>query len=36
MSFFSILSPAQWWVRNTGHEAPHYAVFSTPVLPRPS
>jgi hypothetical protein len=33
---FSILSPAQYWVRITDHEAPHYEVFSTPLLPRPS
>jgi hypothetical protein len=36
ISFFSILSPAQYWVRNTDHEASHYKVFSTPLLPRPS
>jgi hypothetical protein len=24
ISFFSILSPAQYWVRSTYHEAPHY------------
>jgi hypothetical protein len=29
--FFSIQSPAQWWVSNTDHEAPHYEVSSTPV-----
>jgi hypothetical protein len=32
ISFFSILSPAQYWVRSTDHEAPHYEVFSTPIL----
>jgi hypothetical protein len=32
MSFFSILSPAQYWVSSTDHEAPHYEVFSTPLL----
>jgi hypothetical protein len=25
------LSPAQYWVRSTDHEAHHYAVFPTPV-----
>jgi hypothetical protein len=34
--FFSILSPAQHWVRSTDHEGPNYEVFSTPLLPRPS
>jgi hypothetical protein len=34
ISFFSILSPAQYWVRSTDHEAPHYEVFSTPLSPR--
>jgi hypothetical protein len=33
---FSILSPAQYWVRNTDNEAPHYEVFATTPLPRPS
>ena len=33
---FSILSPAQYWVRSTNHSAPRYAVSSTPPLPRPS
>jgi len=33
---FSILSPAQYWVSSTDHSAPHYAVSSTPLLPRPS
>jgi hypothetical protein len=28
------LSPAQYWVRSTEHEAPHCEVFSTPLLPR--
>jgi len=32
-SFFSILSPEQYWVRSTVHEAPHYVVFSTPLSP---
>ena len=30
------LSPEHYWVRSTDHEAPHYVVFSTPMLPRPS
>jgi len=33
---FSILSPEQYCVGSTDHEAPHYVVFSTPLLPRPS
>jgi len=36
ISFFSILSPAQYWVRSTDHLAPRYAVSSIPLLPRPS
>ena len=36
ISFFSILSPAQYWVRITSHLAPRYAISSTPPLPRPS
>ena len=36
ISFFSILSPAQYWVRSTDHLAPRYAVASIPPLPRPS
>ena len=36
ISFFSILSPAQYWVRRTDHLAPLYAVSSIPPLPRPS
>ena len=36
ISFFSILSPAQYWVRSTDHLAPHYAISSIPPLPRPS
>ena len=36
ISFFSILSPVQYWVRSTNHLAPHYAVSSIPSLPRPS
>ena len=30
ISFFSILSPAQYWVRSTDHIAPRYAVSSIP------
>ena len=30
ISFFSILSPAQYWVRSTDHLAPRYAVTSIP------
>ena len=30
ISFFSILSPAQYWVRGTDHLAPRYAVSSIP------
>jgi hypothetical protein len=33
--YFSILSPAQYWMRSTDHET-YYDVFSTPLLPRPS
>jgi len=36
ISFFSILSPAQYWVRSTNHLAPHYAISSIPPLPRPT
>ena len=36
ISFFSILSPAQYWVRCTNHLAPHYAISSISPLPRPS
>ena len=36
LSFFSILSPAQYWVRSRDHLAPRYAVSSIPPLPRPS
>ena len=34
ISFFSILSPAQYWVRSTNHLAPHYAISSIPPLDR--
>ena len=36
ISFFSILSPAQYRVRSTNHLAPRYAISSLPPLPRPS
>ena len=32
ISFFSILSPAHYWVRNTEHQVLHYVVFSIPLL----
>ena len=31
ISFFSILSPAQYWVRSTNHLAPRYAISSIPI-----
>jgi hypothetical protein len=31
ISFFSILSPAQYLARSTDYEAPHYEVFSTGI-----
>ena len=34
ISFFSILSPAQYWARSTNHLAPRYAISSIPPLPR--
>ena len=34
ISFFSILSPAQYWVRSTDHLVPRNAVSSIPPLPR--
>ena len=36
ITFFSILSPAQYWVRSTNHLAPRYTVSPIPPLPRPS
>ena len=36
ISFFSIGSPEQYWVRSTYHWVPHYVVFSNPLFPRPS
>jgi hypothetical protein len=26
----------QYWMRSTDHKAPHYEVFVTPLVPRPS
>ena len=34
ISFFSILSPAQYWVRSTNHLVPRYAISSIPPLLR--
>jgi hypothetical protein len=34
ITLFSIWSPEQYLVRNGDHQAPHYVVFSTPLLPR--
>ena len=36
ISFFSILSPAQYSVSSTNHLAPRYAISSIPTLPRHS
>jgi len=36
ISFFSILSSAQYWMRSTNHLAPRYAISSIPPLPRQS
>ena len=36
ISFFSILSPAQYWVRSTNHLAPRYVISYTLPLPRAS
>ena len=36
ITFFSILSPAQYWVSSTNHLTPRYAISSIPPLPRPS
>ena len=36
ISFFSILSPAQYWVRSTNHLAPRYIIACIRPLPRPS
>ena len=32
ISFFSILSPAQYWVSSTNHLAPRYAISSIPPI----
>ena len=32
ISFFSILSPAQYWMRSTSHLAPRYAISSIPPV----
>ena len=36
ISFFSILSPTQYWVRSTNNLASRNAISSIPPLPRPS
>ena len=36
ITFFSILSPAQYWVRSTNRLAPRYEISSVPPLPLPS
>ena len=36
ISFFLIVSPAQYWVGSTDHLAPHYAFSSIHQLPHPS
>jgi len=36
ISFFSILSPAQYWVRSTNHLAHRYVISYIPLLTRPS
>ena len=36
ISFFSILSPAQYWVRSANHLAPRHTISSIPPLLRPS
>ena len=36
ISFFSILSPAQYWLTSTNHLAPRYVISSIPSLTRPS
>ena len=36
ISFFSILSPAQYWVRSTNHLVPRYAISSIPPSSGPS
>ena len=34
IKFFSILSPARYWVSSTNHLTPRYEIFSIPPLPR--
>ena len=34
ISFISILSPEQYWVKSAVHSAPHYVVFCIPLLTR--
>ena len=34
ISFFLILSPAQYWVRSTDYSSPHYEIFSIPLAVR--
>jgi hypothetical protein len=29
---FLILSPTQYWVRSTDYSAPHYVIFSIPIV----
>jgi hypothetical protein len=36
ISFFSMLSPEQYWVSSTDHSALHYVVFSIPLFACPS
>jgi hypothetical protein len=36
ISFFLILSPAQYWAWSTYYSAPHYIIFSIAPLLRPS
>ena len=36
ISFFKILSHAQYWVKSTDHLVPRYAISSIPPLPFPS
>ena len=36
ISFFSISSPAQYWVRSINHLSLRYAISSIPPFPRPS
>ena len=36
ISFFSILSPAEYWARSTSHLAPRYSISSIRPLPRHS